>query len=40
MSNPFLGKWQSEIPGANTTLIFEYKADGTFDHEMVGVPAA
>ena len=38
-SNPFLGEWQSEIPSANTTLTFNYKADGTFDYEMAGVPA-
>jgi hypothetical protein len=38
-TNPFLGKWQSEIPSANTTLIFDYKPDGTFDYEMSGVPA-
>jgi hypothetical protein len=39
LSNPFIGKWQSEIPGANTTLIFDYKTDGTFGYEMFGVPA-
>jgi hypothetical protein len=39
LSNDFIGKWQSEIPSANTTLIFDYKADGTFDFEMPGVPA-
>ncbi|MDR0904870.1 MAG: hypothetical protein LBN00_01630 [Oscillospiraceae bacterium] len=39
LSNPFLGKWQSDIPSAGMTLIFDYKADGTFDYEMVGVPA-
>ena len=38
-SNPFLGEWQSEIPSANTTLTFNYKADGTFDYEMAGVSA-
>jgi hypothetical protein len=38
-SNPFLGKWQSEIPSANTTLTFDFKPDGTFDYEMSGVPA-
>lgn len=37
--NPFLGEWQSDIPSANTTLKFNYKADGTFDYEMAGVPA-
>ena len=26
-------------PRANATLIFDYKADGTFDYEMPGVPA-
>jgi hypothetical protein len=40
LSNPFLGKWQSYIPSANTTLTFDYKTDGTFDYEMAGVPAA
>jgi hypothetical protein len=39
LSNPFLGKWQSDIPSAGLTLIFDYKTDGTFDYEMVGVPA-
>ena len=38
-SNPFIGQWQSEIPSANTLLKFDYKADGTFDYEMEGVPA-
>ena len=38
-TNPFIGEWQSEIPSANTTLTFHYKADGTFDYEMAGVPA-
>jgi hypothetical protein len=39
LSNPFIGKWQSDIPSAGMTLIFDYKADGVFDYEMVGVPA-
>jgi hypothetical protein len=39
LKNPFIGKWESEIPSANTRLIFDYKTDGTFDYEMVGVPA-
>jgi hypothetical protein len=39
LSNPFIGKWQSYIPSAGLTLIFDYKTDGTFDYEMVGVPA-
>ena len=39
LSNPFLGEWQSDIPSANATLTFDYKADGTFDYEMSGVPA-
>jgi predicted small secreted protein len=39
LSNPFIGEWQSDIPSANTTLTFNYKADGTFDYEMAGVPA-
>ncbi|MDR1375928.1 MAG: hypothetical protein LBJ22_00335 [Synergistaceae bacterium] len=38
LDNPFIGKWQSDIPSANTTLIFDYKDDGTFEYEMVGVP--
>jgi hypothetical protein len=39
LSNPFLGEWQSDIPSAGMTLIFDYKTDGTFDYEMPGVPA-
>lgn len=39
LSSDFLGKWQSDIPSANTTLTFDYKADGTFDYVMEGVPA-
>jgi hypothetical protein len=39
LSNPFLGKWRSDIPSAGTTLTFDYKTDGTFDYEMAGVPA-
>jgi hypothetical protein len=39
LSNPFLGKWQSDIPSAGTILTFDYKADGTFDYVMAGVPA-
>jgi hypothetical protein len=39
LDNPFLGKWQSDIPSAGTTLTFDYKDDGTFDYEMAGVPA-
>lgn len=39
LNNPFLGEWQSDIPSANTTLKFNYKADGAFDYEMAGVPA-
>ncbi|OAV66531.1 hypothetical protein Barb7_00848 [Bacteroidales bacterium Barb7] len=39
LNNPFIGKWKSDIPSANTTLIFDYKTDGTFAYEMVGVPA-
>jgi hypothetical protein len=39
LSNPFLGKWRSDIPSAGTTLTFDYKIDGTFDYEMAGVPA-
>jgi hypothetical protein len=39
LSNPFIGKWQSDIPSAGLTLVFDYKTDGTFDYEMVGVPA-
>jgi hypothetical protein len=34
-----LGKWQSDIPSAGTTLSFDYKTDGSFDYEMAGVPA-
>jgi hypothetical protein len=39
LSNPFLGKWQSDIPSAGMTLVFDYKTDGTFDFQIVGVPA-
>jgi hypothetical protein len=39
LNNPFIGKWQSDIPSAGMTLIFDYKTDGTFDYEMQGVPA-
>jgi hypothetical protein len=39
LSNPFLGKWQSDIPSAGMTLIFDYKTDGTFDYEIPGLPA-
>jgi hypothetical protein len=39
IDNVFIGKWQSDIPSAGLTLIFDYKTDGTFDYEMVGVPA-
>ena len=38
LSNDFIGKWRSEIPSADATLIFDYKDDGTFDFEMPGVP--
>jgi hypothetical protein len=38
LSNPFLGKWQSDIPSAGMTLIFDYKTDGTFDYEIPGLP--
>jgi hypothetical protein len=31
LSNPFLGKWQSDIPSAGAVVKFEYKTDGTFD---------
>jgi hypothetical protein len=39
LDNPFLGQWQSDIPSAGMTLIFDYKTNGTFDYELVGVPA-
>jgi hypothetical protein len=39
LQNPFLGKWQSEIPSAQTTLTFDHKTDGTFDYAMAGAPA-
>jgi predicted small secreted protein len=38
LSNPFIGEWQSDIPSANTTLTFNYKADGTFDYETPEYP--
>jgi hypothetical protein len=39
LSNPFLGKWQSDIPSAGMTLIFDYKTNGIFDYEIPGLPA-
>jgi hypothetical protein len=39
LQNPFIGKWESDIPSANSHLIFDYKTNGTFDYEMVGIPA-
>jgi hypothetical protein len=39
LSNPFIGKWESDIPSANMHLIFDYKPDGTFDYEIPGMPA-
>ncbi|WP_157784164.1 hypothetical protein [Treponema primitia] len=39
LSNPFLGKWESDIPSAQMHLIFDYKTDGTFDYEIPGMPA-
>ena len=39
LANPFIGEWQSEIPSADTTIEFNFKADGTFDYAMAGVPA-
>ena len=38
LDNVFLGKWQSAIPSAGTTLTFDYKSDGTFSYMMEGVP--
>jgi Zn/Cd-binding protein ZinT len=39
LSNPFIGKWEADIPSANMHLIFDYKTDGTFDYEIPGVSA-
>jgi hypothetical protein len=39
LSNPFIGKWQSDIPSAGMTLVFDYRDDGTFDFEIPGLPA-
>jgi hypothetical protein len=39
LSNPFLGKWESDIPSASMHLIFDYKTDGTFDYEIPGLSA-
>jgi hypothetical protein len=39
LSNPFIGKWESDIPSANMHLIFDYKTDGTFDYEIPGMSA-
>jgi hypothetical protein len=39
LTNPFIGKWESDIPSANMHLVFDYKTDGTFDYEIPGMPA-
>ncbi|MDR1215813.1 MAG: hypothetical protein LBK25_03925, partial [Treponema sp.] len=39
LSNPFIGKWEADIPSANMHLIFDYKTDGTFDYEIPDMPA-
>jgi hypothetical protein len=39
LNNPLIGKIEAFIPSADATLTFEYKANGTFDFEMDGVPA-
>jgi hypothetical protein len=39
LSNPFIGKWESDIPSAQMHLIFDYKTDGTFDYQIPGMPA-
>jgi hypothetical protein len=38
LSNPFLGKWQSDIPSAGAVVKFEYKTDGTFLCEFPAGP--
>ncbi len=39
LENVFLGKWESEIPSAGTTIAFDYHEDATFDYEREGVSA-
>jgi hypothetical protein len=39
LANPFIGKWESDIPSAQMHLIFDYKTDGTFDYEIPGMSA-
>jgi Zn/Cd-binding protein ZinT len=34
LSNPFLGKWETYLPEAQMSLVFDYKTDGTFDYEI------
>ena len=34
LQNPFIGKWEADIPSAQIHLIFDYKTDGTFDFEL------
>lgn len=31
LDNPFIGKWEANIPSAGMVLTFEFKPDGTFD---------
>ncbi|MDR0399557.1 MAG: hypothetical protein LBH51_01265 [Treponema sp.] len=39
LQNPFIGKWEADIPSAQMHLIFDYKTDGSFDFEIPGLPA-
>ncbi|MDR2632179.1 MAG: hypothetical protein LBC51_00960 [Treponema sp.] len=34
LANPFLGKWESDIPSAEATIRFEFKQNGTFTCEF------
>jgi hypothetical protein len=39
LSNPFLGKWQSEIPSTDYAVVkFDFKQDGTFTCEFPAGP--
>ncbi len=31
LNNPFIGKWEANIPSAGMELTFEFNTDGTFD---------
>jgi hypothetical protein len=38
LQNPFIGKWEADIPSAQMHLVFDYKTDGAFDYEIPGLP--